>query len=263
MSYIDTHAHIEGREFDADRRAVIERARAAGVETIIAVGGTADSSRQVLELAEDRPEIYAAVGIHPNYSAEATEKDWRRIVAMADRPEVIAIGETGLDNYHDFAPPGRQREYFERHLRLSQDRGLPVVIHCRDAESELMPMLHESAGRGPLCGVLHAFSGDAAMAAECVELGLYVSFAGMVTYRNRKFQSLREAAVAAPDDRLLIETDSPYLAPTPLRGKQQRNEPANIIHTAEYLAELRGVSVEELARQTTQNARRLFKLPGP
>ncbi len=262
MPYIDTHAHLDGQEFDADRRAVIERARAAGVETIIAVGGTADSSRQVLELAEERPEIYAVVGIHPNYSADATEEDWQQIVTMADRPKVVAIGETGLDNYHDFAPPDRQRDYFGRHLHLSQDRDLPVVIHCRDAEAELMPMLHEAADRGPLRGVLHAFSGDAAMAAECVEFGFYISFAGMVTYRNRKFQSLREAAVAMPDDRLLIETDSPYLVPTPLRGKQQRNEPANIIHTAECLAELRGVSIAELARQTTQNARRLFKLPG-
>ena len=182
---------------------------------------------------------------------------------MADRPEVVAIGETGLDFYRDFAPPARQWDYFGRHLHLSQDRGLPVVIHCRDAESALMPMLRDAAGRGPLCGVIHAFSGDVAMATECVELGLYASFAGMVTYRNRKFQSLREAAVTVPDDRLLIETDSPYLVPTPLRGKQQRNEPANIVHTAECLAELRGVSVEELERQTTQNARRLFKLPSP
>jgi TatD DNase family protein len=153
-----------------------------------------------------------------------------------------------------------QQEYFERHLRLAAERGLPVVIHCRDAEADLLAMLRAARAGGPLRGVLHAFSGDAATATECLELGLYVSFGGMVTYKNRKFEPLRTVAAAVPGDRILIETDSPYLVPEPLRGKQKRNEPANVAHTARGLAELRGVSLEEFAAETTANARRLFDL---
>ena len=156
----------------------------------------------------------------------------------------------GLDRYWDYAPIELQRDYFDRHLRMSQERDRPVVIHCRDAQADMMPMLREAASRGPLRGVLHAFSGDAAMAAECLDLGLYVSFAGNVTYTNKKFQSLREAAATIPADRILIETDSPYLTPEPFRGKQKRNEPALVAHTAAALAALRGVPLDEFVRQT-------------
>lgn len=153
-----------------------------------------------------------------------------------------------------------QRDYFDRHLRLSQARTLPVVIHCRDAWDDVRPMLREATARGPLKAVMHAFSGDAAMAAECLDMGLYVSFAGNSTYKNKKFQPLREAAAAVPVDRILVETDSPYLTPEPLRGKQKRNEPAMVVHTAAALAALRGVSLDEFDRQTTANARRMFGL---
>jgi len=263
MFLVDTHTHLDQPEFDADREAVIARARQAGVEMIISVGISADSSRAALSLAEAHPEIFAAVGIQPNQCAEAAEGDWDRIVAMAGQPGVVAIGETGLDRYWDFTPLDVQRDYFDRHLRLAQEHDLPVIIHCRDAADELLPILREAHARGPLRGLLHAFSGDKAMAAECLELGLYLSFAGMVSYTNKKFRPLREIAAEVPDDRLLIETDSPYLVPHPLRGKQKRNEPACLVHTAESLAELRGVDPDALARQTTANARRLFQLERP
>ena len=260
MTYVDTHAHLDQEEFDADRPLVLQRASQAGVEAVVAVGITAASSRAAVALAEAYPVVHAAVGIQPNYCAEAGDDDWQEILTMADQAGVVALGETGLDRYWDFAPIDRQQDFFDRHLRLSQQRDLPVVIHCRNAEAELLPMLREAAARGPLRGVLHSFSGDAALADVCLRLGLYISFAGMVTYRNRKFQPLREVAATIPDEKLLIETDSPYLVPHPLRGKQKRNEPANVALTAESLAELRGVSVEQLAAATAANARRLFAL---
>jgi len=260
MAYLDTHVHLDADEFDGDRPQVIGRARQAGVDALICPGMTADSSRQAVRLAETHQLVYAAVGIQPNYAAEAAAGDWDRVVAMVDHPRVVAVGETGLDRHWDFTPPEVQKDYFDRHLRLAAEHDLPVVIHCREAESDLLPMLREAARRGPLRGVLHAFSGDRSMAGECVELGLYVSFAGAVTYRNRKFEPLREAAAIVPDDRILLETDSPYLVPHPLRGKQKRNEPANLVHTARCLAELRGASLPDIAAQTTANARWLFRL---
>ncbi len=240
--------------------AVIARARAAGVETVLCPAVSADSSRAVLRLAEEF-DLPVAVGIHPNSTAEAAADDWRQVALMSTHPRVVALGETGLDRYWDLSPLVRQQEYLDRHLRLAQAHDLPVILHCRDAAAELMPMLREAAARGPLRGVLHAFSGDTGLAAECVALGLFISFAGNVTYTNRKFDSLRAAAQTVPDDRLLIETDSPYLVPQVFRGKQKRNEPANVVHTAAFLAELRGVSVEQIASLTTANAQRCFRWP--
>jgi len=254
----DTHAHLDQEEFDADRTAVIDRARQAGVELILAVGIDLASSLKALRLAEDHAEIFAAVGIHANSAAQANPGDWDQIVKLADHPRVVAIGETGLDRYWDYTPLAVQQEYFDRHLILSQERNLPVVIHCRDAADDLMPMLRRAATRAPLKGILHAFSGDARMAGECLDLGLHISFAGNVTYKNKKFQDIRLAAAAVPLDRLLIETDSPYLTPEPLRGREKRNEPAWVAYTAEFLAQLRGVAVLELKQQTTLNGRRLL-----
>ena len=179
---------------------------------------------------------------------------------MAERPRVVAIGETGLDRYWDYSPIELQRDYFDRHLQLSQRLDLPIIIHCREAEKDLLPMLRTAVGRGTLRGVIHSFSGDTDFARACLEMGLYISFAGAVTYRNKKFGALREAARSIPDDRILIETDSPYLTPHPLRGKVKRNEPANVVHTAACLAELRGTELEPFAALTTANARRLFRL---
>jgi TatD DNase family protein len=260
MSFIDTHAHLDQPEFDPDRQAVIDRARQSGVETIVCVGVTADSSQAVFALAQTHAEIFAAVGIHPNSAAKAQPGDWDRVLALLDRSRVVALGETGLDRHWDFTPIELQRTYFDRHLRAAQERDLPVVIHCREAEADLMPMLREAVARGPLRGTLHAFSGDAAMAAECVALGLHVSFAGNVTYTNKKFQTLRSAVATIPAERLLIETDSPYLVPHPLRGHERRNEPSRVVLTGQGLAELRGQDLAALAARTTANARELFRL---
>jgi TatD DNase family protein len=257
---IDTHAHLDDPQFDADREAVLQRSRLAGVDTIVCVGTTLASSRVAVHLAETCPGVYAAVGIHPNSSAEAGPDDWDQVAALLDHPRVVALGETGLDRYRDFAPLELQREYLRRHLVLGRQRDLPLVIHCRDAWEDLLPLLREFAAAAPVCGVLHAFSGDAATVAECIALGLHISFAGNVSYKNKKFQSLRAAAAAAPADRLLVETDSPYLMPEPLRGRQKRNEPALLVHTATALAMLRAEAPETLAAQTAENARRLFRI---
>jgi TatD DNase family protein len=257
-SFVDTHAHLDVEEFDADREQVLGRARESGLAAIVCPAITADSSEAVVRLAEGHREIHAAVGIQPNYCGQATQEDWDRIAALAGHPRVVAVGETGLDRHWDFTPFDVQRDYFDRHLRLAQARDLPAIVHCREAEADLIPMLREVAARGPLRGVLHSFSGDQALADECLRLGLYVSFSGAVTYTNKKFEPLREVACRIPADRILIETDSPYLVPHPLRGKQPRNEPAWIVHTAQRLADLRRETLAEFAAQTTVNARRLF-----
>lgn len=261
MHLIDTHAHLDAEKFDGDRDEVIARARESGVEAIVCPAVTAASSEAVVRLAESHDGLFAAVGIQPNCAAEAAPGDWDRVVALAGHPRVVAVGETGLDCHWDFTPIEVQRDYFDRHLQLAQEHGLPVAIHCREAEADVLPMLREAVARGPLPGVMHAFSGDRSFAEACLDLGLYVSFVGSVTYTNKKFRPLRDAAPVVPDDRVVLETDAPYLIPQPLRGRRPRNEPAHLMHTAECLAELRGQSVEELAAQTTANARRLFRLP--
>ena len=255
MPIVDTHCHLDQEEFDVDRDAVIERALEAGVETIVAVGTTAVSSEVVVDLAGRHPGLFAAVGIQPNYTAQAEPGDWERVVTLIDRPKVVALGETGLDRHWDYSPFDVQQDYFDRHLRLSQDHDLPFVVHTRDSDADVLAMLREAHRRGPLSGVMHSFSGTAETAAECLELGLSISFAGMVTFK--KSDALRDVAAKIPDNRILVETDSPYLAPHPLRGK--RNEPANVVHTAACLAEVRGVSLTEFSLQTTANARSLFR----
>jgi len=254
----DTHAHLDDDRFSKDLDAVLGRAADAGLAHTLTVGVSAASSRAAVELAERYDCVSAAVGIQPNSAAEAGQHDWDRIVAMLDRPGVVALGETGLDRHWDFTPLNVQQDYFDRHLRLAQQRDLPVVIHCREAEADLLPMLHDAAARGPVRGVIHSFSGDEAFAGECLALGLYISFAGQVTYTNKKFEPLRAVARSIPGDRILIETDSPYLVPHPKRGREKRNEPANVALTAKCLAGLRGAAPETFADQTTANARRLF-----
>jgi len=266
MHLIDTHAHLDAEEFDGDRDGVLARARESGVDGMICPAISFGSSLSALALSETHGEeepkaVYAAVGIQPNYCAEAASHHWEAIRAFVLHEGVVAVGETGLDRHWDFTPMEVQRDYFDRHLQLAREHDLPVVIHCREAEADVLAMLREAVARGPLAGVMHAFSGDRSFAEACLELGLYVSFAGSVTYTNKKFRPLRDAAAVVPDDRVLLETDAPYLTPQPLRGRRTRNEPAHLVHTAQCLAALRGQGVEELAAQTTANARRLFRLP--
>jgi TatD DNase family protein len=257
MFLIDTHAHLDDDQFEGDRDGVVRRAGEAKVTGIVAVGTTAASSLRCIELAAQYPIVHASVGIQPNYCAEASSGDWDRVVQLARRPEVVALGETGLDQHWDYTPFDLQRDYFDRHLRFSQQVQLPVIIHMRDCGPELLEMLRQARRRGPVSGVMHAFTGDGQLAAECVELGLSISFAGMVTYK--KSHDLRAVAAAVPDDRILIETDAPYLSPHPHRG-QRPNEPARLVHTAQCLAEVRGVSREEFSALSAANARRQFAL---
>ena len=254
---VDTHAHLEDDKFDSDRAAVIERAKAAGVSTIIAIGTTAINSAAVIRLAEQNECVFASVGIHPNNAAAVAPGDWDRVVDLAKHPRAIAIGETGLDRYWDDTPFYVQQDYFDRQLRLMHATGKAIVIHMRDCLDDMLAMLREAHKRGPLTGVMHSYTGDATAAAECVAMGLHISFAGMVTFK--KSAELREVAAGVPENRILVETDSPYLAPEPFRGK--RNEPAHVVHTARTIAEVRGISLEDFAAQTTANAQRLFRLP--
>ena len=252
---IDTHAHLDDERFAADLPAVLERARAAGVVNVLTIGIDAATSRANVALADAHAMLFAAVGIQPNHVADAEAGDWNVILELTKHPKVIAIGETGLDRYWDRAPFPLQEEYFARHLELARTLDKPVVIHCREAEADVVRMLRIVFDKhGPVRGIMHSFTGDEATAGACVEMGLHISFAGMVTFKNS--EALRKVAATVPLDRLLVETDSPYLAPMPFRGK--RNEPAYVAHTAACIAQVLGVSVAKFSEQTTANARLLL-----
>ena len=256
MEWIDTHCHLDEESFTQDCEETIQRAVDAGVTTMLAIGITLDSCRRVIELAQKYDSVHAVVGLHPNYIAAAQPGDWEQIVELTKAPKVVGLGETGLDKYWDHSPIELQAEYFDRHLELSRQLDLPFVVHCREAEAEVVAQLRRHASRGPLHGVMHAFCGSAETAEACLDMGMHLSFGGMVTFK--KNEALRQVSITVPLDRMLVETDSPYLAPTPFRGK--RNEPAHVRLTAACLAESRGISKEEVAAATTQNARRLFRL---
>ena len=233
------------------------RAQAVGLECVVTIGTDAVTSRTNVELASLFPLLRAAVGIQPNHVAEAQPGDWDVILEQVNHSRCVAVGETGLDRYWDRSPFPLQEDYFARHLALSRQTGKPVVIHCREAAPDVVCMLRaEFDARGPVAGVMHSFTGHAATAKACLEMGLYISFAGMVTYKNA--EDLRRVAATLPLDRLLVETDSPYLAPVPHRGK--RNEPAFVVHTAECLAKVLRLVPDQVAVQTSRNARNLFRL---
>lgn len=255
---IDTHAHLVDDRFRSDLPAVLARAADAGVERVVCLGIDRESSLESVAIANKYPLVVAAVGIQPNHGAEAKPGDWEEVVRLAEtEPRVVAIGETGLDRYWDKTPFSQQEELFARHIELARRLGKPFVIHCREAEADVVKVLRaEFEKHGPVRAVMHSFSGDLATARACLEMGLYVSFAGMVTYP--KAQDLRDVAKEVPLARLLVETDCPYLAPQLVRGK--RNEPAYVTHTAALLAEVKGVSVAEIEEHTTRNARTLFGL---
>ncbi|TAL25412.1 MAG: YchF/TatD family DNA exonuclease [Nitrospirae bacterium] len=281
---IDTHCHLEMQAFDSDRNEVIQRAKDAGIEAIITVGSDMKGNIGSLELSGKYDFIYSSIGIHPHDAKDFTEEVYEQLKKWATEfriqntpsltlpprgggkgggeqskapsvqiPKVVAIGETGLDYHYDNSPRDVQKQVFKKHLSLARELDLPVIIHSREAQEDTLDILKES---GVSNGVLHCFSGDMDMAERVMELGFYISIAGPVTFRNAK--KLTEIAGAIPDDYLLIETDAPYLTPEPLRGK--RNEPAFVRHTAKKIAELRGVSFEDVARITTLNAKRLFRI---
>lgn len=256
MQIVDTHCHLDEEGFAHELDEVVAAAVDNGVAAIVTIGTSVASSRRSIELAERFPGVvYAAVGIHPNYTADAKPGDWEIIEELARHARVVAVGETGLDRYWDYAPIALQQDYFERHLVLSEQVGKPFIVHCRDADEETRKQLRDAAQAGrPLNGVMHSFCQSAESAAELLKLGMFISFTGMLTFKRNL--ELRELAASLPIDRLFVETDAPYLAPMPNRGK--RNEPAFVRHTLECLAECHGVTPEEMARQTTANACAFF-----
>lgn len=257
LRLFDTHAHLNVDAFDEGLDETIDRAKQAGVEAIMVIGIDAQTSRRACDLAAGYPGyLFAAVGIQPNSAAEAAPDDFGIIEELSGYPGVRAIGETGLDCYWDDTPIDLQHEYFDRHMNLCRETSLPMVIHMRESGDLIVRQLKRQSVVPP--GVMHSFTGDWECAKTCLDFGLHISFAGMVTFK--KSDELREVARRVPEDRLLVETDSPYLSPEPFRGKRP-NEPSRVEHTLRCLATVRGVSAEHLAETTTQNARRLFQLP--
>lgn len=257
---IDSHAHIDGPEFDQDREEVIRRARDAGVSAILNVG-TGDprsgALERAVELGDKFENVYAAVGIHPHDARLYDDRAEQKIQELIKQsPRVIAWGEIGLDFHYDNSPREVQMEVFRRQLRLARDANLPVIIHTREAEDETIDILKSELGDANLPGIMHCFSGSLALSLKSIELGFVISFSGIVTFK--KADDLRAVANQVPLDRLLIETDCPFLSPVPFRGK--RNEPAYVVEVARCLAQLRGLELQEIARITTENFTRLFNL---
>jgi TatD DNase family protein len=252
MRLIDTHMHLHLPQFDGERAAVLDRAVAAGVACMIEIGYDLESSHAAIGLAESDDRIFAVVGIQPHYAADADQEWLAEVRRLAAHPKVVAIGEIGLDYYHDRAPHAAQERLFRSQLALARELKRPVVIHSRDAQADTVRILRDAARGQP--GVMHSFSGDWAYAEACLEVGFMLSFSGPVTFA--KAVELHEVARRAPLDRILTETDSPYLAPHPLRGR--RNEPAHVRLVAERLAELRGMQPVELAETVWHNAALIF-----
>jgi TatD DNase family protein len=265
--FVDSHAHLDGERFDPDREQVLARARENGIETIVAIGsGTGPGSLDCgIELARKHDFIYATVGIHPHEAKLATDADFQELERLAKRPKVIAWGEIGLDYFYDHSPRDVQQRVFLKQLQLARTAKLPVVIHCRPSEGsenaweDCLALLQQHWTSSGLGGILHCFTGTPAHAKRALDMGFMISFAGNVTFP--KAQQIRDAAKEVPFDRMLIETDSPFLAPLPHRGK--RNEPAFVKEVARQLGELRGFSTEEVGRQTRRNFYKFFKLAEP
>jgi TatD DNase family protein len=256
--FVDSHCHIDGPEYDTDREAVIARAREAGVATMLNVGtGDPDSGafERAVTLSENHEGIYSAIGVHPHDAKLFGASAERRLIDLARQSaRVIAWGEIGLDYHYDHSPRDVQREVFRRQLQIARTLELPVVVHSREADDDTIAILREELSSYVRAGVLHCFGGSLEMAQHAIDLGFYVSFAGNLTFR--KADDLRDVARALPLDRLLVETDCPYLTPVPFRGK--RNEPARVVETAKCLSELKGVAAEEVGRITSQNFAGLF-----
>jgi TatD DNase family protein len=261
--FVDSHAHLDTPHYDADRAEVIARARAAGVDLMLEIAGSdvgKGSLEPGLQLAEEHPFIYAAIGVHPHEASLYDEALEQKLLAMSQREKVIGWGEIGLDYHYDHSPRDVQRAVFERQLTLAFERQMPIIIHTREAEADTIKLLREAwfdQGGAEVGGIIHCFTGTQELADAALSLGLHISFSGVVTFK--KADELRDVARTVPLERLLIETDCPYLAPLPHRGK--RNEPAFVVETAAKLAEIKGTSLAEIARITSGNFRRLFKLP--
>ena len=255
---VDSHCHLDFPDFAGELEAIVQRARAAGVTHILTVSTRIRRQQDVLALAEHFPNVYCSLGTHPHYAEEELEFGVEELIARARHPKVVAFGEAGLDFHYTRSPPEAQEYSFRTHIAAARAAALPLIIHSRDADAAMLSILTEEHAKGAFAAVLHCYTGGSELARRAVELGFYIGFTGIVTFR--KSDELRAIAKSLPADRILVETDAPYLAPQPYRGK--RNEPAHVIETAKVLADLRGVGFGVIAQQTTANFFRLFAKTG-
>lgn len=251
---VDSHCHLDFDTFEEERDEVIARARRAGVCRMVTISTRISTFPRIRAIAEQYDDVFCSVGIHPQQAGEEEPVSVEELVGFAEHPKVVGIGESGLDYFYDSAPRDRQSTSFRTHIRAAQETGLPLIVHARDADGDVAALLEEEYARKPYKGVLHCFSSGRELAERALDIGFYVSLSGILTFKNA--EDIRATVRDVPMDRLLVETDSPYLAPIPKRGK--RNEPAYVAFTHAALAELRGVSEEEMARHTTRNFFRLF-----
>ena len=255
---VDSHCHLDFPDFASELDAVVARARAAGIGRMVTISTRVKKHAQVLAIAETFPDVFCSVGTHPHNAQEETDIDAAKLVALSQHAKIVAIGEAGLDYHYDKSPRDLQAKSFREHIAAARATKLPLVIHSRDCDEDMAKILIEEMGKGAFPAVLHCFTGGRDLAFKAIDLGLYVSFTGILTFKNSA--ALRDIAKDLPAERILVETDAPYLAPGPYRGK--RNEPSYVVETARVLAETRGVSGDEIARQTTENFFRLFnKVP--
>jgi TatD DNase family protein len=251
---VDSHCHLDFDEFAPELDAVVQRARNAGVATCVSIGTKLDTFAGVRAVAERFPDVWCSVGVHPHEAQVEPLESAAVLIEHAKHPKVVGIGESGLDYYYEHSPREAQRVNFRHHIDAARQTGLPLIVHTRDADDDTIEILNDEMARAPFTGLLHCFTGTRRLAEAALQLGFCISASGIATFKNS--DALRGVLKDVPRDRLLVETDSPFLAPVPNRGK--RNEPAFVVHTAAMLADLRGVTREELARETTENFFRLF-----
>ena len=255
---VDSHCHLDFPDFAEEIDAVVARARSAGIGRMVTISTRVKQHAAVSAIAARFPTVFCSVGTHPHHAHEELDVSTADLVALARAPKVVAIGEAGLDYHYDTGPRAAQEQGFRNHIAAARETGLPLVIHSRDADDDMAAILEEEMGKGAFPAVLHCFTGGPDLAQRAVALGIYVSFTGILTFK--KSDALRAIAAALPAERILVETDAPYLAPGPYRGK--RNEPSYVVETARTLAEVRGISAQDIAQQTTENFFRLFsKVP--
>lgn len=255
---VDSHCHLDFEDFATDLDALVARARAAGVGRIVSISTRVARRAALLAITERFDDVYCSIGTHPHYAHEELDLSVADLVALTRHDKTVAIGEAGLDYFYDLSPPAAQAHGFRNHIAAARETGLPLVIHSRDADADMAAILEEETGKGAFPAVLHCFTGGRDLAQRAVALGLFISFTGILTFK--KSDALRAIAAELPADRILVETDAPYLAPGPHRGK--RNEPAFVAETAKVLAQIRNVTLGEIGQQTTENFHRLFnKVP--
>lgn len=256
---IDSHCHLDFDVFDDDRAETIARAREAGIGRMVTICTRLSRFDEIHAITRAHEAVDCSVGIHPHQVAEEGVAPTARLVELAALPKVVGIGETGLDYYYDYSPRADQRQNFRNHITAARETELPLIVHARDADQDVIDILRDETGKGPFPGVLHCFSSRRALAETALELGLYISFSGIATFKNA--QEIRDIAADVPIERMLVETDAPFLAPAPHRGR--RNEPAFVTHTAETLAGIKGLDPDDFARATTENFFRLFAKSKP